>query len=481
MEKQKPSFFLSFDFIWFSFALMTVLLLCFFLAVQPNDYWWYLRIGQEVLNTGHIPAVDIISASGQPVMYHSWLSAVLFWLLYDAGGLGLTIFVRGLVIGLAYLVLWALVRRAGVGPKLAWLLMFIAVLASSNNWVVRPQMFTYFLFTLSLWILYQWQNGDNHFLWGLPIISLLWVNLHGSFVLLFPLIGAAVIFGAGQRKPLFLVLGLAFLAVLFNPRGVWVFEYIVFSIASESNQLSMEWGPPVNSNWQMNIFFIWLLAFIPLAVFSPQKMNRLEWVWFLGFGILALFGLRYVIWFIFLLVIMSATLLSGWTKVSDGAQRLTRLNLVLGLLLLAMPLLLLPGLRERWMESPPPVTANTPFAAVEWLEAHPEVPNPLWNQYVYGSYLAYALPNRPVWIHTMFEAYSREHWERYLAVSAARYDWQKLLDEDGVNSMMLSIDGQPNLLSALRQSETWCEVYKDDDAAIFIRIGPGEPCPGLDV
>jgi uncharacterized protein with PQ loop repeat len=479
MEKQKFSFFLSFDFIWLSFALMTVLLLAFFLPVLPNDYWWYMRIGQEVLATGQVPAVDIISASGQPIMYHSWLSAVIFSLLYDAGGLGLTIFARGLVIGLAYLVLWALVRRAGVGPKLAWLLMFMAVLASSNNWVVRPQMFTYFLFALSLWILYQWQNGDNRFLWVLPLISLLWVNLHGSFVLLFPLIGAALIFGAGQRKFLLLAFVLAFLAILVNPRGVGVFEYIIFSITSESNQLSMEWGPPVNDNWQMNIFFVWLLAFIPLAAFSPKKLNRLEWVWFLGFGLLALFGLRYVIWFIFLLVVISATLLSGWTKAS-GAQRFTPLNLALGLVLLAMPILLLPGLRERWMESPPPVTANTPFAVVEWLEAHPEVPNPLWNQYVYGSYLAYALPGRPVWIHTMFEAYSREHWERYLAVSAARYDWQKLLDEDGVNSMLLSVQSQDNLLSALRQSETWCEVYKDDDAAIFIRIDPGEPCPGLD-
>ena len=79
------------------------------------------------------------------------------------------------------------------------------------------------------------------------------------------------------------------------------------SLTVPSSQLfSAEWLPPVNTGWQMNIFFLWLLGFPLLAVLSPRKLDRLEWTWFLGFGFLALWGERYVIWFVFILVVLTA-------------------------------------------------------------------------------------------------------------------------------------------------------------------------------
>ena len=77
-------------------------------------------------------------------------------------------------------------------------------------------------------------------------------------------------------------------------------------LTSPSDQLfATEWRPPVNAGWQMNIFFAWLLLFIPLAALSPRRLSVLEWVWFLGFGWLALSGLRYVIWFMFIMALLS--------------------------------------------------------------------------------------------------------------------------------------------------------------------------------
>ena len=57
----------------------------------------------------------------------------------------------------------------------------------------------------------------------------------------------------------------------------------------------------VNRGWQANLFFAWLLVFVPLAALSPRKLSLLEWVIFLFFGWMALIGLRYVIWFTFIL------------------------------------------------------------------------------------------------------------------------------------------------------------------------------------
>ena len=90
----------------------------------------------------------------------------------------------------------------------------------------------------------------------------------------------------------------------------------------------------------MNIFFAWMLGFAPLAVFSPRKLSVLEWVLYLGFGWLALTGLRYVIWFLFIVAVFMAALLAGWFNNSaEPKQIFPALNFGLGIFLLILPLI----------------------------------------------------------------------------------------------------------------------------------------------
>ena len=107
--------------------------------------------------------------------------------------------------------------------------------------------------------------------------------------------------------------------------------------------------------------------------------------------------------------------------------------------------------------------------AVEWLKAHPEIPNPLWAELAYSSYLVYALPERPVWIDTRFEVYPPEHWERYKAINAATWHWESLLAEQGIQSLLLSRNEQADLIQAVDISNNWGEVYSDEISVIFVK------------
>ena len=177
----------SYDFLWLSIALLILLSLSLLLPLSPQDYWWYLRLGQDVAQTGSLPTMDTYSftRAGAPFFYQSWLAALVFWKTFQAGGFALTFFLRAMIIAVTYTLLWALVRKAGVGPRLASLLVLIAALAGSNNWSFRPQLFIYPIFVLVLYILTEWSRGEKRYLWMLPVLSMLWVNLHGSFPLLF--------------------------------------------------------------------------------------------------------------------------------------------------------------------------------------------------------------------------------------------------------------------------------------------------------
>jgi len=484
------------SFLWLALVLFVLLTIAFLLPVTPQDYWWYLRLGRDILASAAVPRVDTFTFTqvGAAVDYQSWGAAVLFWLAYRLGGLTLTVLLRGLLLAASYSLVWLTARRAGAGRWASNLILLAGVLASSNNWAMRPQLFAYPLFTLALYLLYRWQAGDRKAVYWLPLLSLLWVNLHGSFVMLVLLVGPPLIFpllsekregNSGEFHPLFvrwlkdrkeIILALAgiLLTTLVNPRGLGTWSYIFNSLTAPSSQIfSIEWSPPVNSGWQMNIFFLWLLGSPLLAALSPRKLSSLEWIWFLGFGFLALWGERYVIWFVFLMIVLTARLLSDWEKkyLSEKPADLPMLNLTLGLVFLILPLAVLPGLREKWWAHSPPATENTPIAAAQWLADHPDLPGPLWSEIGFSSYLEFALPERPTWIDTRFELFPVEQWQEYREIAFARYNWSDLLDTTGARLLVVSIQAQADLASALRSAPTWCQLYQDNVAVIYQRCG----------
>ena len=517
--------------LWLGLVLLIALSIAFLLPVTPQDYWWFLRLGHDTLASGAVPRLESMTftRTGSPVDYQAWGAAVLFWLVYRLGGLPLTVLLRGVVVVVTYTLVWAIARRAGAGYLGASLVLLAAVLTSSNNWSVRPQLLAYPLFALSLFILYRWHSRGKNFttiprkstagqavtkepevekkedkekasslpLWHfvsfvlrnffreqegqivfwLPLISLVWVNLHGSFVMLILLAGAALVLGRGDRRSLGLAFAGLLLVTLANPRGFGVWTYVFNIVTVPSIQLfSAEWLPPVNTGWQMNIFFVWLLGFPLLAALSPHKLDRLEWTWFLGFGFLALWGQRYVIWFVLILVVLTAVLLADWEKkyLSGSEQTRPVFNLALGLIFMLLPLVLLPGLRETWLKHSPPVTDNTPVAATAWLASHPDLPGPLWSEIGFSSYLEFALPQRPTWIDTRFELFPVGQWQAYQAITDARFDWESLLDSTGVNLLMVSPQNQPQLLSALEISPAWCERYRDNIAVVYQHCAGGK-------
>ena len=471
----------SYDLLWLSLALLFILPIAFYLSITPHDYWFYVRVGKDILQTGAVPRVDTFSYTypGRPIFYQPWLSAVIFWWAYALGGATLTYLLRGICIAIAYAIVWTIMRELGTGPKIATLLTILLGFSSSMNWSMRPQMFAYPLFAAMLWVLWRWQTGRTKWIWILPLITLLWANLHGSFILGFVLMGSALIFGTGDRKQLLIWSGLSLLATFVNPRGIFVWQFVSDMLNSPSDQLfATEWRPPVNAGWQMNIFFAWLLLFIPLVALSPRRLSVLEWIWFLSFGWLALSGLRYVIWFMFIMAILSGALLGellrSFQREAGIGNSNPAFNYALSGLIFLFPLMMLPGIRESWWkEAPPPYhLATTPIAATKWLAAHPDLPGALFAEYTFGSYLTFALPSRLLWIDNRFNAYPPEHWEDYQMISSAKPHWADFFDKDKVNLLMLSRHTQPALIGAVEESKQWCEQYRDQDAVIFSRCAP---------
>lgn len=455
---------------------MPLLAIVTLLPVQPHDYWWYVRLGKDVIENRAVPVLDTYSSiqAGKPIVYQSWLSAMVLWQAYKTGGIPLTIFLTTLLIGVTYALLWLALRKNGAGTRMATALTLLAGLSGSNNWTVRPQIFAYPLYVATLWLLLSWHKREYKFIWLLVPIGWMWTNLHGSFILFFTLAGIALIFGNGDRKRLFWIILVSLTMTLLNPRGFVLWRSVIDTFTSPGiRDLSPEWLPPLNQGWQMNIFFAWLIVLVPFAALARQRLSSFEAILFLAFSWLALTGIRYVIWELFIIAIVTARFTpDGITQRFDQTPeiKLPALNYLLGSLFMLMPLMLLPGLRDGWWkDSPSAVDPSTPIAAADWLNQHPHLPGPMWNDVVFGSYLIQAVPSRPVWIDTRIQViYTAEQAADYLYIQSAQDGWEIKLDEEGVNLLFLA-KTQMALVKAVENSVQWCEQYRDETAVIYSR------------
>jgi len=256
--------------------IITFLMVAMMAARTPldSDLWWHLRAGQVTVETGHPLLVDLFSYTrdGQTWVNHSWLSQVILYGLYQlAKFTGLSLWVTVLaVVSLTFV--FFLMK----GP--AWWRSFLVILcavAIAPVWSPRPQVASLALFAFLAWWMERWKSGDLRRLWALPLLFLLWSNLHGGYSLGFLLLGAFLggqvlnhVLGMKEDTIPWRTLGrillwmfAGFLAVAINPNGLdmWRIPFQTVGVSS-LQQFIQEWASPdfhSPETWPCTFFNTW--------------------------------------------------------------------------------------------------------------------------------------------------------------------------------------------------------------------------------
>ena len=222
---------------------------------KERDIWFILSYGKYILKNG-LPHHDILSMHNNfSLVVQQWLSDIIYYFSYKLlGGVGIYI----LVFLLNSLILYFLYKLSMVISKKK---VFSSVITSSIIDILlmtyfvtpRPQMFTFLIFIILLYILEKYLQKESKIIWFTPILSLLLVNFHASmwpclFILLLPyLVEFSYNYLKKKDKKVFKLLQVIFFSIIvgfLNPYGLGAMTYSLTSYGVDTiNKMVMEMSP----------------------------------------------------------------------------------------------------------------------------------------------------------------------------------------------------------------------------------------------
>ncbi|MGV8119591.1 MAG: hypothetical protein AB2L14_07515 [Candidatus Xenobiia bacterium LiM19] len=214
---------------------------CSFEFLFDPDLFMLLRTGHEIIHHG-FPYYDTFAwpplSCKVPWIDYEWLSHVIIYIVYSAGGLTGTVIYKTFLYGVGFFVLflWSM-KKYGLRPALVALIIAIYL----GRWFLSPRPMSYsaVMFPLLAFILLDLQQKPltwKHFLL-LPLMFVFWGNVHGAFVI------GLVIMGAG-----FVLLSY----LQMKSHGRWKRMLLQFAL-------------------------LWLLCFLASAFINPYGWNNLKY------------------------------------------------------------------------------------------------------------------------------------------------------------------------------------------------------------
>jgi hypothetical protein len=256
------------------------------------DFGWRLRTGFLILQKG-IPHIDpyTYTMPSYPWVDHAWLTDLGISVFYPLiGKIGLAAIASLIVVATVYISFSLAFSRSSndkgkkesglVNSKLWYLSYPILLLASSSIFRfsgIRAQEWSWLFMAVLIRILFDnviWKK----FRFLIPLIILLWANLHGGFAAgIATIVFVIVVRSIKTRKidPLdFLVIFLSILATFINPYGKEVYREVWLTLTDKVDHSEiLEWNSYFGS---FDISSIILIAFSSTIIFPFMKRLPIE-------------------------------------------------------------------------------------------------------------------------------------------------------------------------------------------------------------
>lgn len=472
----------------FILSFITLYLVAKIPIFRDPDMSWHIMAGEYILKTGSIPKFDPFSFSGklvgeEQVWYNiSWLWDILLALVHRGFGIeGIYIFARICPALLVATLACYLQSRKNIGINALIFTALISTFAMMEYSYGRPQILAIFLALVFHHILHKNRtNQKSKTIFILPLLMILWVNIHGSFFAGFTVLGAfgleAIFYKNYQwLKKLLVVSALCVLALLVNPYGVDIYVAVLRTMDSVITKYITEWKP-FTFNDEINCTIV-LAVFILVGNLRSDKAPLADKILAIAWLFVMLFSVRNIGF----LSVLSAPYLAVNMPTDDMSDKHTR-NLkewindrrFSSAILAFMPVLLVASLfllpvfgKEHYLEK----SKDSPSPAISYLTSHYQGKNIL-NDYNFGGRIIYESQGTfPVFIDGRSgTVYSERVLKDYMAFIFLEKDWEEKIATYKIDAIM--VENNKDFVLSYNKGlyhDKWKQVFSDGVATIYER------------
>ena len=467
-------------------------------AVRDNDFFWHLKSGQWIWEHSAFPERDpfayttSVLESGRVrfILTSAWLSQVLFYLFFLAGGMPGIVMSRFLIAGLLCFIMWKLQK----GDKLFYMALFAMSfsLILKSYPLERPHLFSFIFFGAILFLLEKIKSGESNrsaFIF-LPAIMFIWANMHGGYALgimtiLLYIAMESLKFAHPSLMPLsgdmyrkLLFIGIAAIAVSFiNPGTYHVFSKGVLFQPAIVVSDNVEFQPTFRifsryADYSILIYWFILVSAVSAFLIENRRADITKVCLVACIGYFSFMSVRYVA---FLLI--AALPVIGETFSRLRFFKIIRAAAYSSALLIAvyfaMPYTGLESLKSgQWVDD-----HKFPVKAADYIEQN-NLEGNMYNFFDYGGYLIWRLaPERKVFIDG--RTLDSVLYEQSMIIDKALVErqtgmpvWKYLLNERHIEYVVISCLKRNRsfpLCQTLFMDRDWLPVYSDETSAIFVR------------
>lgn len=451
------------------------------------DVPWHIATGHKILELGALPATDSWSFTQPGIVWYnmSWTWDVLLAALESIGGLPLIYVFNKAFVAIVVALLIYHVRRRGVGSDALILTALLAAISFREFDAARSYLFGYLAVVIFHWLLHRSRamQAPKELYW-LPVLMVLWVNTHGSFLIGYTLIGAygleALITKNWRWFKQLLVIGIACVfAVLINPYGIGIYAAALRTLDSVTTAYITEWLPFVFG--KSLGFSVWLLIFILAAGFRdrtiPLADKIISCIWLLAMFSSVRNGNYFVLVSAPFVAISLTTLLKDLesirTRRVDAIAKLEATISPAPMLAVTLAVVIASGLWIDRLKGKSYVTLPEydVQAGVAYVEKNLAGMNVL-NDYNFGGRLIYYTQSRTkVFVDGRAgTAYPEATLSEYLRFMNLEKGWEEIISKYNIQAIFVA-NGQrfAQAYVAGQYHAQWKQVYRDSVSSVYLR------------
>jgi len=484
------------------------------LLLRDSDIGWHIRDGEQILLTDAVLRTDAFSSTmtGHTWYAWEWLYDLLIAAIHHALGLNGVVLCSAAVIAATFVLTLHFALRRGGNLVITFFLLILSLGASAVHFLARPHVLSW-LFAMVWFQLLdsastaRSNQAGKRLVW-LPALMVLWVNLHGGFVLGFALLaiylagGAIEYFTRKDRrteiapglKRLGGVAALTFAASFINPYGYYLHVHIYRYLSDRflMSQISEFRSPDFHGAAQQCFAILLIVAIVALAS-ARQRPGPSSLLLLLFAAYTGLYATRNLPTSSLLITLVIAPLLSdtvayaatsstiaSWlrrlfSRVGSFGSRMRNLEVDFRghlWIVLVFVLGLWACMHHGRLGSTQLINAyfddkSFPVEASDYIADH-NIREPIFSLDYWGGYLIYRLyPQTKVVVDDRHDLYGDQFIKDYLKIVLVQPTYETELDEMHVDWVL--VPRWSSLANMLRLTPKWTAVHEDGTAALFHR------------